>query len=87
MVKHHIVLVLLRIRHLIGDLQLRRGMYYFKKGWRLWAKSLGEKVGETDKQADAIAVIRTCWWFTHMATCIFIILNAIANHGWGLIGL
>jgi hypothetical protein len=57
------------------------------KLWRLWAKSLGEKVGETDQQADSIAVIRTVWWFTHMATCIFIILNAIANHGWGLIGL
>ena len=55
--------------------------------WRLWAKSLGEKVGETDKQADAVAVIRTVGWFTHMATCVFIILNAIANHGRGLIGL
>ena len=56
-----------------------------KKLWRIWAKSLGEKVGETDVQADTIAIIRTIWWFTHMATCIFIILNAIANHGWGLI--
>ena len=34
---------------------------------------------------DAIATIRTIWWLTHMATCIFIILNAIANHGWDLI--
>ena len=56
-----------------------------KKLWRIWAKSLGEKVGETDTQADTIAIIRTVWWFTHMATCIFIILNAIANHGWGLL--
>ena len=44
------------------------------------------KVGETDAQADTIALIRTTWWFTHMATCIAIILNAIANHGWGLFG-
>jgi len=57
-----------------------------RKLWRLWAKSLGEKVGETDAQADTIALIRTTWWFTHMATCIAIILNAIANHGWGLVG-
>lgn len=57
------------------------------KWWRIWAKSLGEKVGETDKQADAVAVIRTFWWFVHIVTCFFIILNAIANHGWGLIGL
>tara|TARA_X000001382_G_C3137977_1_gene168554 strand:+ start:419 stop:592 length:174 start_codon:yes stop_codon:yes gene_type:complete len=56
-----------------------------KKWWRVWAKSLGEKVGETDTQADAIATIRTIWWLTHMATCVFIILNAIANHGWDLI--
>jgi|TARA_B100001094_G_C18134651_1_gene774312 hypothetical protein len=55
--------------------------------WTLWARSLGEKVGETDRQADTIAGIRTVWWVTHMATCWFIILNAVANHGWGLIGL
>ena len=49
--------------------------------WRLWAKSLGEKVGETDTQADSIAVVRTIWWLTHMLTCIAIIANAVANHG------
>ena len=58
-----------------------------RRMWRIWAKSLGEKVGETDKQADTIAVIRSIRWFTHMVTCLAIILNAIANHGWGLIGL
>ena len=57
------------------------------KWWRIWAKSLGEKVGETNKQADSVAVIRTIWGVVHMLTCIFIILNAIANHGWALIGL
>jgi len=54
--------------------------------WKVWAKSLGEKVGDTDRQANSVAVVRTIWWLTHMATCWFIILNAIANHGWGLIG-
>ena len=58
-----------------------------RKWWRIWAKSLGEKVGETDKQANTVASIRTLWWLTHMATCVAIILNAVANHGWGLIGL
>ena len=57
-----------------------------KKWWRLWAKSLGEKVG-SDAEADKIAIIRTIWWLTHLATCWFIILNAIQNHGWGLIWL
>jgi hypothetical protein len=55
--------------------------------WRIWAKSLGEKVGETDRQANTIAVIRSIWWLTHMVTCMAIILYAVANHGWGLIGL
>ena len=57
-----------------------------RKWWRLWAKSLGEKVG-ADYDADKIAVIRTFWWLLHVATCIFIILNAIANHGWYLFGI
>jgi hypothetical protein len=57
-----------------------------KKWWRIWAKSLGEKVGETDTQANTVAFIRTLWWLTHMVTCFAIILNAIANHGWGLFG-
>lgn len=50
-----------------------------KKFWRIWAKSLGEKVGESDKQADAVAVIRTFWWFLHVTTCGFIIANAIRH--------
>ena len=57
-----------------------------RKWWRLWAQSLGEKVG-SDSEADKIALIRTVWWLTHLATCWFIILNAIQNHGWGLIWL
>jgi hypothetical protein len=29
-----------------------------KKFWRIWAKALGEKIGD-DKEADTIALIRT----------------------------
>ncbi len=61
--------------------------FMINKWWRIWAKSLGEKVGETDRQANTVAGIRSVWWVTHMLTCLAIILNAIANHGWGLIGL
>ena len=57
------------------------------KWWRIWAQSLGEKVGETAIQANTIAAIRTIWWCTHMLTCLAIILNAVATHGLGLIGL
>ena len=54
----------------------------FKKWWRIWAKSLGEKVGETDKQADTVALVRTFWWLVHIATCFMIILNNSKNLGW-----
>jgi hypothetical protein len=49
--------------------------------WRIWAKSLGEKVGETDKQANIVAGIRTVWWLTHMVTCIFIIAGNVKTLG------
>ena len=31
--------------------------------WRLWAKSIGEKASEDDKEADKIAIIRTIIFF------------------------
>jgi len=33
-------------------------IYMEMKMWRLWAKALGEKVGQ-DKEADTVAIIRT----------------------------
>ena len=51
------------------------------KWWRIWAKSLGEKVGETDRQANAVAAIRTFWWTIHIVTCFFIIANNGHNLG------
>jgi hypothetical protein len=53
-----------------------------RKWWRIWAKSLGEKVGETNSQADTVAVIRTFWWLVHIATCFMIIFNNGTNLGW-----
>ena len=50
--------------------------------WRIWAKSLGEKVGETDAQADAIAVIRTFWWIAHIITCFMICIHNATKLGW-----
>ena len=52
-----------------------------KKAWRIWAKSLGEKVGETDRQADLVALVRTFWWVTHIVTCFFIIIHNGHNLG------
>lgn len=27
--------------------------------WKIWAKSLGEKAGDSDRDADRVAIIRT----------------------------
>ena len=49
------------------------------KLWRIWAKSLGEKSGKTDQEADAIAFIRTVIVLSYLATNIFIILGVIRH--------
>ena len=54
------------------------------KWWRIWAKSLGEKVGESDRQANAVAAIRTFWWVIHIVTCFFIIAHNGRNMGFWL---
>ena len=53
-----------------------------KRWWRIWAKSLGEKVGETDTEADIVAGIRTFWWLIHIVTCFFIIIHNGTKLGW-----
>ena len=52
------------------------------KWWTIWAKSLGEKVGDNDREADAVAVIRTFWWVLHVFTCFMIIIHNGRNLGW-----
>ena len=53
-------------------------MTWFKKGWRLWAKALGEKIGE-DKEADRIASLRTMIIIQAVITNILISINIIIN--------
>lgn len=55
--------------------------------WDYWCKAIGTKAYEDDKRADRVAIIRTVWIMLHVVTCLAIILNAIANHGWGLLFL
>lgn len=55
--------------------------------WEMWCKAIGAKAYEDKHKADRVAIIRTMWVVLHILTCLAIILNAIANHGWGLIGL
>jgi hypothetical protein len=37
--------------------------------WRLWAKALGEKASECDKESDKVALIRT----------LLILINVVTN--------
>jgi|TARA_B100001094_G_C18030191_1_gene719726 hypothetical protein len=48
-----------------------------KTVWRLWAKALGEKVGETNKEADSIAFFRTMIIIQAVITNILISVNIL----------
>lgn len=50
-----------------------------KRIWRFWAKALGPKQGESDREADAIAIVRTLILFAYMTTNLFIVMNAWSN--------
>jgi hypothetical protein len=47
--------------------------------WRVWAKSLGQKDGKNDKEADKIAIIRTLIMFQIIVTNGFIIAGNVKN--------
>ena len=54
----------------------------FKKAWRLWALSLGQKCGKDNKEADIVAGIRTVWILFNLMTCCFIMASGMVNLGW-----
>jgi hypothetical protein len=47
--------------------------------WRLWAKALGEKASEDDKEADRVAVIRSLIVLCYIITNMFIIAGVIRH--------
>ena len=49
-----------------------------QRAWRLWAKALGEKTGNT-KEADRVALIRTLIILQAVITNAFIVWNIIRN--------
>ena len=55
-----------------------------KKLWRLWALSIGEKAGRHDREADAVAVIRTIILISYLITNIAIVANAVRHWDRGL---
>ena len=50
-----------------------------KTVWRLIAKSLGEKSGKNDKEADRIALIRLLMFLSILITNSFIVANALRH--------
>jgi hypothetical protein len=50
-----------------------------KQIWRLWAKALGEKVGDTDTESDRIACIRTLIVLSYITTNCFIMAGVIRH--------
>jgi len=49
------------------------------KVWRIWAKSLGQKEGRTDNEADRIALIRTSIVLLYIVTNLFIIAGILRH--------
>lgn len=47
--------------------------------WRLWAKALGDKYGNSDREADVVAVIRTIIVGCYIITNCFIIAGVIRH--------
>ena len=50
-----------------------------KRLWRLWAKALGEKASECDRESDKVAMIRTIVVGVNFITCLFIIAGIIRH--------
>lgn len=50
-----------------------------KRIWRIWAKALGEKSGNTDTESDVIALVRTCIVLIYIVTN-FLIMAGIFRH-------
>ena len=46
-----------------------------RKIWTLWAKSLGDKSSELNRDADIIATMRTIIVLVNFITCLFIVSN------------
>jgi len=55
-------------------------IFLSNKIWRLWAKALGEKASDCDRESDRIAWIRTFLIVQSVVTNIFIITNFFFTH-------
>jgi hypothetical protein len=47
--------------------------------WRIWAKALGSKESNCDKEADKVAIVRTLIFASYLITNIAIVANAVRH--------
>ena len=47
--------------------------------WRWWAKALGEKPSQCDRESDTIAWIRTLIFVSYLVTNVAIVANAVRH--------
>jgi len=47
--------------------------------WRWWAKALGQKAVDNDRESDYVAVIRTILFSTYLVTNLFIVAGVIRH--------
>jgi hypothetical protein len=47
--------------------------------WRLWAKAIGEKASDNDREADLVAWIRTAIIACYVITNMFIVAGVIRH--------
>lgn len=47
--------------------------------WRVWSKALGEKASDNDKEADAVAIVRTLIILSYLITNAFIVAGVIRH--------
>ena len=47
--------------------------------WKIWCKALGQKEGKNNREADAVAVIRTLILLGYMVTNCFICAGVIRH--------
>jgi hypothetical protein len=60
-------------------LLLRRLVSPGRKVWRLWCLAIGEKVGRHDREADAVAVIRTLILLSYISTNACIVAGVLRH--------
>ena len=47
--------------------------------WKIWCKALGQKEGKNNREADAVAVIRTLILMGYMITNSFIVSGVVRH--------